>query len=987
MTAPSILDSSDPAHLPMAMCRTSGQMNRMQLGVLALWALVGGEVSPGLEAELRSVLAPELARQAAGTIRLRSLDIAGSAALVTLELPATASLDDPPAAAENAFETAVGWLELRHPNLASVDLLVAHPGAPARLPGARASSPTASSPPSPGGLALPFVRGADADYPYGRALFGYTVALSPGHGYIYFDSLGRYSTQRGNVKFDGCGSCRGIVEDFGTHALVVRHLVPLLEGAGAKVILVRERYESALGVEVDDGDPELTTTGAFRAGTSAGGRGADYLASFEPGATATWTFTAPESGPSGLSLWFVAGGNRPSDARVHVWTPGGSEMSYLLDQQTHGRRWVPVAPLDLEAGDAVRLQIELPADADGEQALIADAARLGAGTHSSGHAWWSMGASPYAEALGAPSSVADNGDVTVRPSYAEWMGADAYLSVHSNATGVSGSTASGTTTYRYSCRAVSDHSADPDPSVCDDPAGSDRLQALVHASLVDAIREGWDPEWLDRGTRVANFGEMRQLNQIPGALVETAFHDNLSPSASGLRTSDNQALHDPRWRRAAAYGLYRGLSRFLAGNDVALHPSPPDTLVARRLGAGRVELSFRAAEGAQAHRVEIASGERSFVPGPIVGSSPIVLEDLPVGPVLGLRLRPLSAAGEGLPSRAVAVRASEAPSQTLIVDAFQREDAWVQGEDNRGDTALTHALALDATEHGFDGADEAALAAGALDETRYDALVVALGRESSEHGILTPGLRARLRSFVSAGGQLFMGGTEIGWVLDARGDAESQAFLAEVMGARLAADDTAETEVLALAAPFVETLGATPATLSVPGEAGRVEVRFADVFAPEPGWTAALAYGAGAGAEVAGVLGPQTFLLGFGIEHLRQPSDQAAILGGWLLSVLGPARPEAVDAGVAPPDSGPPDRGVVDLGLPDPGPADAGIALVPASLENDSEGCGCRSTPPPRGELAALVSSWIVWALVRRRKRRSNAPVLHRRIPFGFMQI
>lgn len=910
----------------------------------------------------------------AGGAKLRYLELGEGRADIALELAAELAESPLSDVVHNQFEVMVGALEAVHPEVKVIDLLVAYgpegelapPGRPHR-PERKARDTAPRILPAP-------------DAPFGRALVGKTVALSPGHGYIYYSSLGDYSTQRSNIKWEGCGDCRGIIEDFGTHGIVIDHLLPLLEGAGAEVVLVRERdHQTGVSI-VDDGQGGFSTAGNFSAGSSSGGYRDTYQFTNDPGATAEWLLTAP-GGPSWLSLWFVAGSNRLSAAELSVHLDGQAPIQLAWDQTQLGRRWVPALPLDLAAGTRVRVQARVP-DAGGG-VLIADAARLGAGAHGSGHAWWSMGAQPFVAHVGAPSSVTNRSDVSARPSYAEWMGADAYVSVHSNAVGVERSTAAGSVTYRYSCRVVSDHSNDPDPSVCDDPTGSDRLQSLVHAAMVGRIKRDWDPNWKDRGTKAANFGEVSALVDIPGILIETAFHDN-TVTGSGPRVTDNQALHDPRWRRATAWGIYEGLTRFLAGPSAPLLAEPPQAITAEAVGPGQVRLRFRPAAGAIAHRVDYTVDDRVLRPGPIVNGDDVVVSDLPADRVLGLRLRAVNEAGVGPPSPFVPVRAGSRGTSILVVDAYEREDAWVQLQDNPHDVALTHALALLRSGFGLDGATEAGLER--LDLSTYPLVVLGLGRESTQDEVLSPGLRQRLRSYVDGGGALMMTGTEIGWALEARGNPESVAFLREVLGARYVADDASDRSVRGIG-PLQASFGGAPRPLSGP-EQGRVEVRYADVFAPEAGYQLGLAYGSGS--EGAAVVGPRTLLVGFGLEHLTDPEDQEALASGWVEGLLGTPPPPR-DAGVPVPDSGvAPDLGpaadvgpTLDAGVPDQGlpPMDGGIAMPRPTdrlrAKDDTPpvagGCGCRvDQPQASGSTAPLFLFGLLAALALRRRHGST---------------
>lgn len=952
--------------LPIVRVRTAALLP------LLFFAQIGAASAQDLRARLTSIM------EEAPGVRVRKLRISERSVTIGLELPPRVRLDDLPAVVENQLEVVAGAVAAERPSVNALHLLVAHPGEPLRPPPARPPSPSTKREP---------VRSVARDpsrFPFGQALLGRTVALSPGHGWLFSTALNRYATQRGNVRWNGCGTCRGITEDFETQEIVVRYLVPLLEGAGARVVLVRERGYSDQSQVVDDGDPGYTESGTYADGVSEGGHAGDYRASFDVNASAEWTVTATRSGPQLLSLWFVSGTNRHLDARLQVLTPGGTH-EYLVDQTILGRRWTPIGRFDIRSGDLLTARLLAPMTAVGDRALITDAVRLGAGRHASDHPWWQMSAKEFAAYQEAPPEVQSRGDVTIRPRYAEWFGADAYVSVHSNASGAADSTAAGSSTYRYNCGAYPDHSNDPPASSCDDPTGSDRLQELVHQYLVDQLRADWDPAWIDRGTKVANFGEVRELDGIPGILIESAFHDNVRlAGGSNLRMTDNQALHDPRWRRAAAFGIYRGISEFLVGPGPLVAP-PPSALAARRIDRTSVEVSFDSVPDAMGYRIYVAAGGRTFDEGRVVNATTAVIDALPEGPV-AIKIASLNEAGEGTPSKVVVARSSRRPAQVLVVDAFEREDAWVQEYDNRWDTSLVYGLALAPGEYAFDGATEAALESGLVSFDDYDAVALALGRESTEHEVLTAGLRDQLASFVAGGGAVFAAGSEIAYALDDVGDADSRAFLTTVFGATFAADDAGAGAISGAAGAWLE--GAA-SSLVQRSSAGFLETRSSDVLAPTADGVSELYYEGQT--DVAAVRRDRSIVMGVALDSLADPVARTEILGAWLDNAVVLAPPDEmppVDGGVPDPDAGEPgDAGERDTGFSfDASPKDSGsdAGFADAADEPDAApralaaqepirgGCGCRTGGggggrPLGGFLLLLLA--VLWRWPRRSSR------------------
>ncbi|MCK6546014.1 N-acetylmuramoyl-L-alanine amidase, partial [Myxococcota bacterium] len=925
--------------------RTSTTLAAALGAVLALTASASaapGDGSPLAERLTRILDRPDELR----AMRLVRLELTERRAVIGLELPKSIDLADLPPAVENAYEVAVGAIAGDRPAIDRIDLLVAHPGEVLRPPPRHLSGSTGAPPRRE--LVLP----DPARFPLGQRLTGKTIAISPGHGYIWYDNLGRYSTQRGRIAWEGCGDCRGIVEDFGTHELVMRHLVPLLEGAGARVVIVRERsYAGARAIEEDGGATYRETAGTFVDGSSAGGWSGAYRASTEPGAAVRYTLAAPLAGPQLLSMWFVPGGNRVADARLEVTGAFGA-WTFLLDQRTHGLRWVPVGFVDLDVGQRIEVAMSSTSMTPGT-ALVADAVRLGAGVHeATGYPWWQMGAQPFSDDQGAPADVTSRGDVTARPRWAEAFGADVYLSVHSNASGIENSTANGIASYRYNCGTFADHSNDPPASDCDDPSGSDRLQALVHSAMVRHIKGGWDPAFYDRGTKVANFGELRELDGIPGVLVESAFHDNVRLSdTSQLRATDNQSLHDPRWRRLAAYGLYEGLSEFLAGPGT-LVAAPPAAVVAKRRSATSIDVDFTPVEGAASYRVYVARNGRTFDQGTIVPAPPATIDGLPAEGVVFVKVAALNEAGEGLASNVVTARASARRAQLLFVDSFEREDAWIQDVDNLKSTLMVHGAAAASRDAAFDGATEAALTAGLVSLDGYDAVVIALGAESTEHEILTADLRTRVAAFASSGKAVFASGSELAWALDARGTDDTRAFFAEVFGAAYGRDDAGTLALRAAAGGWLE--GQVGAIEIDDGTRGGLRARSLDVLTPTGTGVAELFYGDGA-TDVAGVRNGKSLVLGTPLDSIVGADTRSAIVGAWIDQAITivPVDP-LPDGGVIVPDAGEtPDSGIGEAdggidagsGLPD---AAAPDAEAPAGLRRKasgetpiSGGCGC----------------------------------------------
>jgi N-acetylmuramoyl-L-alanine amidase len=182
-------------------------------------------------------------------------------------------------------------------------------------------------------------------------------------------------------------------------------------------------------------------------------------------------------------------------------------------------------------------------------------------------------------------------DIRARPYFANHVGADLSISLHTNA--FPEGAARGTETYWYTAKY---------PHL---EANAKRFAALLNEGAVKSIREYFDdgygrqayvnpypaggvPEWPyyapyptpfdyggysrwnDRGVKTSNFGEIREA-QMPAALIELAFHD------SWKWYPDNLFLQDPIFQATSAWGMYEGVCRYF---DILPRPRLAAKLVA-----------------------------------------------------------------------------------------------------------------------------------------------------------------------------------------------------------------------------------------------------------------------------------------------------------------------------------------------------------------------------------------------------------------------
>ena len=304
----------------------------------------------------------------------------------------------------------------------------------------------------------PDVRGGLPTYNPGRpngALSGKTVFLSPGHGWRYSSTLGRWGTQRGNWG--------GLIEDMSNGEAVMQHLAQYLHNAGANVWTCRERDFNPEMVIVDNsaGEPSYTTTGAWTSSTAAGTwYGSDYqhsAVSTVETAVATYAPNIPATDYYAVYVWTPSSSNRATDATVRVNHTGGT-TTHIINMQQDGNTWRFLGQYRFDAGrDAAKGSVEFSnIGSDPSKFVIADAVRFGGGMGDyvdggsvSGYPRWEESGNYFPVFMGQSS--APNGTVSGMPLYAKWESESwedsIYFSWHTNAT--SAHTGHGTQMYVY----------------------------------------------------------------------------------------------------------------------------------------------------------------------------------------------------------------------------------------------------------------------------------------------------------------------------------------------------------------------------------------------------------------------------------------------------------------------------------------------------------------------------------------------------------
>ncbi len=644
-------------------------------------------------------------------------------------------------------------------------------------------------------------------------LTGKTIAVSPGHGYYWHSSLG-WTTQRGNIG--------GLTEDIHTNEIAMEWVIPYLENAGARVISCRDRTRNTNEHIVDnDGGPGYVETGSWGLGGGAGFNSATYrFATTAAAETARATFTTTVAAAGAYPVWigYKAGTNRATDARVLVEHAGGTS-EVKIDQTADDLRLRYLGTFWFDPATPARVHVSNQSSQVG-RVVIADHVRIGGGLGSiarggtSNRPRWQEASRYWTQFAGAPSSVwnsvssgEDNSDdVTARPRYAEWRGANAFVSIHTNAGG-------GTGTSSFI------HNTSPS-------AGSSALQNAVHTQLISDIRSLYDPAWTDRGKKTANFGEVRVLSTMPGVLLELAFHDDPNKK-------DHVFLHDPNFRQVCGRAIARGVIRYF-NQTAPFPPEPPTRVRVTQDGNGGLRVSWDAAAAASGYVVEESTDGLSFSGvGMTVTGTTWTTTPLPHGALRGYRVRATNASGQSLPTEVVVGRTGPTGrADVLLVQGFDRLEKNVKEPDNRRNYLARFLDAIGRIADysvAIDSASNEALATNRVPIQNYRAVVFALGEESTADETFSLTEQNLVRAYLQIGGRVFVSGAEIAWDLDQQGSATDRAFYRTWLAASYVNDDA---NVYRAGPAAGSAFAGLPDLTFDNGTAGTYDVNYPDSLAP-----------------------------------------------------------------------------------------------------------------------------------------------------------
>lgn len=246
-------------------------------------------------------------------------------------------------------------------------------------------------------ITKPLVTEVSAPYAPTNGLQNRHIALWQSHGYYYEPKLTRWEWQRARIF--------QTVEDLYTQSYVLPFLVPMLENAGAYVLMPRERDTRTEEIIIDnDGclnNPSIYTEKiADKVWMQGKGNGFAHLRNqyidfenpFNEGtfrtietikkgkeSTAEWIPEIPETGQYAVYVSYRTLPNSTDDALYTVYHKGGVTQ-YKVNQQMGGGTWIYLGTFGFNAGKSDECKVTLSnLSSKAGQVVTADAVKIGGG--------------------------------------------------------------------------------------------------------------------------------------------------------------------------------------------------------------------------------------------------------------------------------------------------------------------------------------------------------------------------------------------------------------------------------------------------------------------------------------------------------------------------------------------------------------------------------------------------------------------------------
>lgn len=574
----------------------------------------------------------------------------------------------------------------------------------------------------------PVIRDDAHDAPKG--LKGRNIALWQSHGNYYNKEKNQWIWQRAHLM--------QTIEDLYSTSYVLDLLVPMLENAGAYVMLPRERDINDVEVIIDADSPttpgysEISTARKWGKCDVAGFRMPQgnltdrqnpfkegtvrSIAAVAPGteaSTASWNAEIPRDGDYIIYVSYATLPNSADAVKYTVHSLRGDE-TFTVNQTMGGGTWIPLGSFPLKKG---KQEIPLVTvsnavnSANAGKMITADAVRIGGGMGNvsrgkdnltSGLPRWMEGARYWLQWAGAPVEVYsktdyDNDysdDFNSRPLWVNYLAGGSSAAPKEKGLGIPVDIAfalhtdAGTTPDSTIVGTMGIYSTDGGTRLGDGrrrTTNRDLTESIVN-NVVNDLRALHEPLWTKRKTRDRKYAEAR-IPQVPSALVELLSHQNFADMRHG---------QNPQFRFDAARAIYKGMLKYLYGakGGYVVQPLPVRAFMIEDRGEGRYRLKWKATTDSleptatpDRYYVEMSEGDSRIFTNIATETAPSYEFIAKPGIIYNFRIIAANKGGVSFPSEVLSMcHFDNGNPQVLIVNAFTRLSApdWMETPEKAG---------------------------------------------------------------------------------------------------------------------------------------------------------------------------------------------------------------------------------------------------------------------------------------------------------------
>ena len=561
----------------------------------------------------------------------------------------------------------------------------------------------------------PLTRSLSSPHEIKNGLQNRHIALWQSHGLYYAQTAHRWEWQRARMF--------GTVEDLFTQSFVLPYLTPMLENAGATILIPRERDtqiheiiidndRSTPGSEYKELDGEKAWSDGEKAGF--GHIQATYTNGENPFTQGTyrqtvtqrkgkeslieWIPEIPESGNYAVYASYQSFPNSTEQALYTIHHAGG-ETTIAVNQTMGGGTWIYLGNFKFTAHEQAHERIVLTNQSNKSGKIItADAIKIGGGmgniarsplespypieAETSGYPRFTEAARYWLQWAGMPDSIYSKSafhndyqdDIYARPRWVNYLKEQAHIPIdmafafHSDAGTTPDDSIIGTLGIYMSKSNDGIYTNRKSREIARD------LTDMIQTQILSDVRKVYNPQWSRRGMWNQSYIEAR-IPDVPTMLLELLSHQNFADMRYGL---------DPRFRFLICRAIYKGMLRYICfqnKQEPIVQPLPPDRLYTELVETNKVRIGWKAVQDTleesaspTAYILYSRKDSGGFDNGTLVKGEEIILP-IETGIIHSYKVAAVNKGGISLPSEIVSVYRSpkgEKDKTVLIVNGFDR---------------------------------------------------------------------------------------------------------------------------------------------------------------------------------------------------------------------------------------------------------------------------------------------------------------------------